>query len=209
MAQRVAMLGFVVALALTQAGGCNDDDDDDSSGSVLPAPPCGTNPPYPGSGGDGSNGATLTYPNGHPKNWLTTDAPALTNEDEILTLVNGRRCAMGLNVLVMDVSMRQCARGHSRHMREDYHAPTFFAHDNPEGDSPGARMTANGVSWTLAAENIAAGYVTPTDAFNEWMGSPGHRANIERSGITRTGVGYQPGAPGDTYGTYWTQVFAN
>jgi uncharacterized protein YkwD len=214
MARRLAVLGLLAALAFTQAGGChNDDDDDDDSGSGSPPPPaCGTNPPYPGSSGDGQNGATLTYSsNGHPLNWLTTDATTLAYEDQILTLVNAHRCAMGRNVLTMDVTIRRCARGHSRHLRSDVHnfMDTPDPHTNPEGDSPGDRLTKNGVSWTLAAENIAAGYVTPQNAFNAWLGSPGHRANIERTGISRTGVGYQPGAAGDTYSDYWTQVFAN
>jgi uncharacterized protein YkwD len=122
--------------------------------------------------------------------------------------VNAHRVSIGRSALVHDPTMRSCARGHSRHMRGDYHP--FFAHTNPEGQAPWDRMTANGISWMAAGENIAAGYSTPQSAFDGWMNSSPHRANIESTSWSRTGVGYQPGSGtnGD-YSTYWTQIFAN
>ena len=160
-----------------------------------------------GSGGDGREGPSLIMPNGHPLNWLTAEARTLAYEDEVLGLVNGRRVALGLDVLLMQVTHRQVARGHSRHMRKDSH--DFFAHENPEGLSPGERLRACGVHWDHAAENIASGQLTPQEVFADWVASPGHRAHIDDPHLRRTGVGYQPGAGGNDYPSYWTQVFTD
>jgi uncharacterized protein YkwD len=51
----------------------------------------------------------------------------------------------------------------------------------------------------MIAENIAMGQQTPQEAVRGWLGSAGHRQNIENCRYTRTGVGYRDGR--------WTQVF--
>ncbi len=67
----------------------------------------------------------------------------------------------------------------------------FFSHcDLDTGTRPGDRMTAAGYFWNAAGENIAAGYPTPTDVMNAWMGSSGHRANILSTTFRELGVGY-------------------
>jgi uncharacterized protein YkwD len=43
------------------------------------------------------------------------------------------------------------------------------------------------------------GQPTPAEAVRGWLGSPGHRENIENCTYTRSGVGYRDGR--------WTQVF--
>lgn len=189
--------GFLALAILASAAGCTAEDEPDSRRSVGAYDT--------GSSGDGMEGATLSYSNGHPLNWLTDDPVALAFEDEVLTLVNRHRVAMGAPALVMDVWLRRAARGHSRHMRADSH--NFFAHTNPEGDSPGTRLTRNGISWERMGENIASGYPDPPSVFSGWMNSPGHRANIENAAWVLTGVGYQRGAGSGDYTDYWTQVF--
>ncbi len=94
--------------------------------------------------------------------------------------------------------MRDTARGHSVHMADAWHS--FFAHTNPEAEGPTQRYArAGGVGG--CGENIAAGYTSATAAFNGWMASSGHRANIETSGYTKTGIGYSPLAVSDPYPT--------
>jgi len=107
---------------------------------------------------------------------------------------------MGLNALVMHVKARRAARAHSKHMT----IHSFFAHVNPEGDGPAQRMTNCGITYQAAGENIAGGQPTAQSAFNAWLNSPGHKANIENSGWTHTGIGYWTGG---TYGKYYTQKF--
>jgi uncharacterized protein YkwD len=160
-----------------------------------------------GSEGDGQEGPSLILPNGHPLNWLTDDDDTLEFEDETLSLVNARRVSMGMDALLMQATHRRVARGHSRHMRADCHF--FFEHENPEGLSPGERLRACGVNWNYAAENIASGQLTPQDVFVDWVNSPGHREHIDDPKLRRTGVGYQTGAGGADWATYWTQIFTD
>lgn len=190
----------LLPLALVLAAGCGGGGDSSSGGTqVLGA----------AEGGSGGTCST-TYPNGHPLNWHTTDAAVLALEEEIVELVNNYRVAMSepRPALIHEELMRSCARGHSRHMRNDSHG--FWSHVNPEGDPPWPRMNANGIVYTTAGENIAAGYPTPEDTFNGWLASPGHRANIEEPRYRRTGVGYQPNPePGpQPYSNFYTQIFA-
>jgi uncharacterized protein YkwD len=49
------------------------------------------------------------------------------------------------------------------------------------------------------AENVAAGYQTPSDVVRAWMNSKGHRANILNGRYTEIGVGNS--------GRFWTQTF--
>ena len=189
-----------LAVLFVPIGSCGPDSG--SGGSSSPTTP----PPPPPTTGDGMEGPTLTYPGGHPLNWLTDDAATLQFEDEVLALVNAHRATIPVGALVHDTTMRRCARGHSRHMTQTIH--DFFAHTNPEGDSPFARMTQNGITYTTAGENIAAGYPTAAAVMTGWLNSPGHRANIENASFGRIGIGYAPGTTA-TYFTYWTQVFAN
>ncbi len=169
--------------------GCDDGDDDRA------APP------------DPPGFATLSYANGHPLDWNTDDAGVLENEDDLLALVNTHRASIGRNALAHDPALRRCARGHSRHMRSDVHG--FYAHVNPEGDDPGGRLLKNGAFWTAAGENLVAGPADPRAAFDAWMGSPGHKANLEDGRWRRTGVGYQPGSGGPGTSTYWSQLFTD
>ena len=168
-----------------------------------------------GGGGDGgalgsdadstyssSGSATRTYPNGHPITLTTDDEATLLRESDVERLVNDRRIALGKNALIDSSAIRNVARAHSNHMI----VHSFFAHTNPEGDTPGDRLHAGGVNWTMAGENIAAGYSTAQSAFDAWMASPGHKENIERDGWVYTGVGYWYDSR-STYGWYWTQNF--
>lgn len=160
-----------------------------------------------GSEGDGQEGPAFILPNGHPLDWRTDDAHTLAMEDEVLRLVNLRRTGMGLDALIMQVSHRRTARGHSRHMRLDVH--NFFDHECPEGLSPGGRLRANGVEWTTATENIASGQLSPQEVVGDWVNSPGHLKHIDDPRVRRSGVGFQRGGGGGDWPTYWTQVFTD
>lgn len=76
----------------------------------------------------------------------------------------------------------------------------FFAHDTPDGVDPGARMEGAGypVSSTTTGENLAWGAKAesaPVRIVEDWMHSPGHRANILRPEFTEVGVGVAYQAP--------------
>ena len=121
-------------------------------------------------------------------------------EQEVFDLVNQIREENGLEPFVYNETLAETARAHSQDMIDR----NFFDHTNPDGKSPFDRMRDNGLSYSMAAENIAAGYPSPEEVVEGWMNSDGHRANI-LGGCEELGVGL---ALGGSYGYYWTQCFA-
>jgi uncharacterized protein YkwD len=117
---------------------------------------------------------------------------------EFVELVNEHRESEGLSALEWHPEIAGVALAHTEDMRDR----EFFAHDNPDGESPFDRLSAAGISYSRAGENIAAGQQTGQAVLDAWLGSPGHRANIENEAYTHHGVGYVED------GHYWTHVFA-
>jgi len=110
-------------------------------------------------------------------------------------LVNDHRVSVGCEPLVWRPDVAEVARAHSQDMVER----DFFAHTNPDGASPFDRLRLAGIDYSRAAENIAYGYRTAENVLDGWLGSPGHRANIERCALTQHGIGL--------VGTHWTHLF--
>ncbi len=59
----------------------------------------------------------------------------------------------------------------------------------------------------VAAENIAAGTHDFASTFVLWKESPGHNANLLRSGVTRIGIASAE-APATKYKIYWALILA-
>ena len=121
-------------------------------------------------------------------------------EQEVFDLVNQIREENGLEPFVYNETLAETARAHSQDMIDR----NFFDHTNPDGKSPFDRMRDNGLSYSMAAENIAVGYPSPEAVVEGWMNSQGHRANL-LGDCKELGVGL---ALGGSYGYYWTQCFA-
>lgn len=115
--------------------------------------------------------------------------------EELVHLVNAHRVSVGCEPLMWHFAVAEVARAHSQDMVDR----DFFAHTNPDGESPFDRLTAAGIAYSRAAENIAFGYSTAEAVLEGWLDSPGHRANIERCSLTHHGVGI--------VGTHWTHLF--
>lgn len=146
-----------------------------------------------GSGSGGSGGA------------VTGNTPTSTESSlaqDVLTIVNQERANQNLSALTWNAPCAQVAYDHSW----DMDARDFFDHTNPDGDDPFDRMDNAGISYSRAAENIAAGYSDAQSVMTAWMNSPDHRANILNPDLTEIGIGVRQGSNGQ-YGTYWTQVF--
>lgn len=112
-----------------------------------------------------------------------------------VNLMNAHRVSLGLDALVWDSGVAAVAQAHSQDMLDR----SYFSHTTPEGLTPWDRLAAGGVTYSEAGENIAWGYGTGSAVLTAWLGSPGHKANIEHATYTRHGVGKA--------GTYWTHVF--
>jgi uncharacterized protein YkwD len=123
-------------------------------------------------------------------------APDLSQQDQVVSIVNSARGQAGCGPLAIDARLTAAAQAHSSDMaNRDY-----FSHDTPEGVTFDKRIRNAGYT-SPAAENIAMGADNAEDVMRMWMESPGHRANILNCDLDTIGVGL------DRNGYYWTQDF--
>lgn len=128
-----------------------------------------------------------------------SDALRVSFEKQLFDLTNVYRLDFGKRILRWSEPVAVVARKHS----QDMAARSYFDHTNPSGYTPFDRLLADGVNFSLAAENIAAGYTNAFAVHSGWINSPGHRVNLLRD-IEFLGVGVYFG--GDYY-NYYTQNF--
>jgi uncharacterized YkwD family protein/spore coat assembly protein SafA len=121
-------------------------------------------------------------------------------ENQVIKLTNAERTKRGLSPLKADWQLSRVARYKALDMRDR----NYFSHTSPTYGSPFNMIKEFGLSYTAAAENIAAGQTTPQAVVNAWMASAGHRANILSPNYNEIGVGY---AKGGSYGAYWSEMF--
>jgi uncharacterized protein YkwD len=79
-----------------------------------------------------------------------------------------------------------------------------MTHTGSDGSDAGDRLLRAGFDWHAWGENVAAGQTTVKQAFDAWMGSDGHRAQI-LGNFTVIGLGAAQGSSGNIY---WTLDFA-
>jgi uncharacterized protein YkwD len=123
---------------------------------------------------------------------------ATAYDEEILALVNDHRRSIGKAALVMNQTIWTQANGHSRNMAT---GAVAFGHAGFE--SRVATIRALLGSGGSASENVAMGYSSASAVVGGWLGSSGHRANIEGN-ATRTGISAVKSASGSWY---YTQIF--
>ena len=124
-----------------------------------------------------------------------------------LARTNAYRSQFNCPPLRENAQLDQAAFAHS----QDMALHGYFDHNSPSGQTPWDRMHAAGYQFSLAAENIAAGYPTPEaviDAFfHETPPNDGHRRNLLNCALRDVGFAYYY-QKGSAYGSYWTQDFA-
>lgn len=124
----------------------------------------------------------------------------------VLELSNQARSDAGLRPLAGDAALDKLARSRS----EDMAVRNYFSHDTPDGTNLFDMLRQLGIPYRSAGENIAmntAGSLqTATVAFDGWMNSSGHKANILRTTFGKLGVGVYRSNSGKTY---LTQVFTD
>lgn len=133
-----------------------------------------------------------------PRPTSVLDAPpqARSAVEAVTALVNEARADNGCGPVRVDERIAEAAQQHSTDMAlRDY-----FSHDSLEGLSFSDRILDAGYP-SPAGENIAKGQRTAEQVMNDWMNSPGHRANILNCDFDTIGVGL------DKNGWLWTQDF--
>lgn len=130
-------------------------------------------------------------------------------EQEVVELTNQARASYNLPPLKRVDELDQAARYHSTDLGLD----DYFDHDSY--DRINSELNFVCLWWaritnfysSVQAENIAAGYLSPSSVVQGWMDSPGHRQNILSTYNDEIGVGYFEGE--GMYNRYWTQDFGN
>ena len=134
--------------------------------------------------------------------FTATDVSVDTEAEEMmLKLTNRERTARGLRPLEINARARDVARAYSKRML----AEGYFSHIDADKHTPFDRMTAGGVSYGTAGENLA---LAPTVQLAQQglMNSPGHRANILSPSYREVGIGVIDAGP---YGLMITEDFTD
>lgn len=133
-----------------------------------------------------------------------TNDPAMQGDqsviEEVVRLTNEERQNNGLSELQLDPKLSSVAQRKSVDMADN----NYFSHTSPTYGSPFDMLEQYDVSYTTAAENIAAGQQSAESVVRNWMNSEGHRANILNGNMTHIGVGYEDSG---SMNPYWTQMF--
>jgi uncharacterized protein YkwD/uncharacterized membrane protein required for colicin V production len=122
-------------------------------------------------------------------------------EAQMLALLNQERARAGAPPVERDEALTIVAREHSQDMWER----GYFAHVNPDGESPVDRLRRHGIGYLRAGENLA---LAPTVeiAHRGLLNSPGHRKTMLDPAYGKVGIGV---VDGGRYGKMFTQNFTN
>ncbi len=103
--------------------------------------------------------------------------------EQLMALANASRAEAGLGRLAWDESLAAAARAHCLRMA----AEGPIAHRYGGEDSLSDRAAKVGARFDLIEENVAVG-PNPATIHQEWMQSPGHRANLLSPDVNRVGI---------------------
>jgi uncharacterized protein YkwD len=119
------------------------------------------------SPGTGVSAVTVAMLDGHPQR----RGPS---PEAVLIEMNRERKRRGLPALYMSRSLNAAAEDRLGDMFEQ----AYFAHEAPDGASPFVALRRRGYPFLSAGENLASGQTSAAQVVEQWMRSPGHRANI-------------------------------
>lgn len=127
--------------------------------------------------------------------------PNVTEQEwEVLRIVNEERVSRNKLPLTTFSGLQTIAHLRSQEIVE------YFSHTRPNGNQWHTAFSENGLSYSYAGENIAAGQTTPASVMQSWMNSQGHRENILSDDFMHVGVG-RTYLNSSEYRYYWTQLF--
>ena len=118
--------------------------------------------------------------------------------ERIVELVNIERKKAGLNPLKLSRELLRPAAIRAREITK------VFSHTRPNGLP--FNTAFYGIDYKTAGENIAAGQTSCEMVMQQWMDSPGHRANILNKKYKYIGVGYLYDK-NTRYKHFWVQHF--
>jgi LysM repeat protein len=129
--------------------------------------------------------------------FVEASGPLVDLQQKMIALVNAEREAAGLGPYQEDPDLEVLAISHAQDMVKR----GYLSHTNPDGATLRDRFAANGIGgFGHVGEDIQRNTKprgeTVETAFNWFMGSPPHRANLLHHYHNRIGVGIVEGPPG-------------
>jgi uncharacterized protein YkwD len=120
-----------------------------------------------------------------------------------VALTSRYRAENGLGPVTLDARLSRAAAEQALQMaRHD-----DLSHSIGWGNALPARLASVDYDWEVTAENIGMGYRTLQAAFDGWVGSAGHRANLLKPGVTQVGFGAAE-APASRSRFFWAMILA-
>lgn len=112
------------------------------------------------------------------------------SRDALLEAMNEHRARRGLPPLQRNVRLEAAAADRIRDMFEF----RYFDHVAPDGTEPFVWVRQHGYRYARVGENLATGQRAAREVVDQWMASPGHRANI-LGNFHDTGIAIAEGSP--------------
>lgn len=124
----------------------------------------------------------------------------------LIARTNSYRAALGLPLLTPDARLFRAAQ----RLAEDLARQGVIGHVGSDGSTVGVRVAAAGYDRAMAAENVAAGQLEAGEVVLAWVGSPGHRQNLESARVLHAGAAHVTGRPAcrGCSPDYWVLVLA-
>ena len=117
---------------------------------------------------------------------------------DILNFINYERKLNHLAPLTTNEKIQKVAETRAKEIA------THYAHERPDKRSPFTVLGENGITYTIAGENIAAYQKNPIEVHNAWMKSEAHKENILNGKFTDVGIGVYIDKNGEVY---WAESF--
>jgi len=121
-----------------------------------------------------------------PLNIGGSQTPVVLLQSKIITETNLQRQQNGnLPSLVENAKLDEAASAKAN----DMFLNQYFEHVSPSGVDPGKLVQGYGFDYIVAGENLILGnFSSEKEVVQDWMNSPGHRANILNNRYTEIGV---------------------
>jgi len=123
-------------------------------------------------------------------------------EEELFSLVNGKRGQKNLSPLIWDEGLAKVAAVRASEIAVSY------SHTRPDGSAPQTAYKEAEVYFSYAGENLAEGYEEAADVFDAWYRKGAQRENLLRKEFTHAAAAYYDRKNEDgTVTRYWIMEF--
>jgi len=120
-----------------------------------------------------------------PLNVGGTSNETVLLKSKIIAETNAQRKINGLPELVENEILNKAARAKGNDMFKNQ----YFEHISPAGVGPGTLVESFGYEYVVTGENLILGnFKDEAELVQDWMNSPGHKANILNNRYTEIGV---------------------